>query len=81
MKDEFTWIRGIILISSGVLALSLFVRVCVETAQQRAILEAATVAAIHEANNRKPVAQAALLPPCRIVPTDWIQKTTPIEPE
>lgn len=81
MKDEFTWLRRVILISSGALVLSLFVRVCRETAQHRASLEAAAAAAVNAAHDRKPGTQAALLPPCGIEPTDWIQNGAPGHPE
>lgn len=80
MKDEFTWLRRIILISSGALVLSWFVRVYHETAQHRASLETAAAAAVKAATDRTPGTQTALLPHCRIVPTDRIRNGSPGDP-
>lgn len=83
MKDEFAWLRGIILLSAGVFVLGLFVRVCRETSEQRARLEAAVAAASSPAGVRTAATRTALLPlpPCRIVPTGWIPDGMPADPE
>jgi len=81
MKDEFAWLRVIILFSAAALVLSVVVRVCRETAQQRAALEAAMAAALNTTNGQKSGNQAAPFPPCRIVPTGWIENKTTANPE